>query len=247
MIVTWGRTVRRNFGVLVAVIVGIGFVLRLSAHHRHARRPISPDGFYYSLAANLFAEGEGWPNPLALAFGDGDSRREPSAGVERAPHRRIDPGFRLPVRPPGHRGARRDLDRRRRRVRRPRIGGASVGLVAAAITAVCIRTCGSTSANSTPSRWSFLLAALTIWQAYAFLDRPTTLKATALGAGARCWRIDASGADAAVRIALLPIDLHRARQSGAAIGSGGSPSEASPSRCSSRRGSSTTTCASTSR
>ncbi len=59
----------RNFGVLVAAIVGIGFVLRLSALIAMRDDAISPDGFYYSLAANLFAEGEGWPNPLALALG----------------------------------------------------------------------------------------------------------------------------------------------------------------------------------
>ena len=92
-----------------------------------------------------------------------------------------------------------------------RIGGASVGLVAAAITAVY------------PNLWiydrelhaeplAFLLAALAIWQAYTFLERPTTLKATGPGSIVRAARIDESGAGAAVRVALPARGLRRARQ-----------------------------------
>ena len=196
---------KRNFALLLAAIAASGFALRLVAIRTMRDQAISPDGFYYATAADLFADGKGWPNPLALAM---SGEFVPAANHPPAWSVLLSGGSLL--------GYRSTFDHQ---VVAILVGtatvvavgfaarcmaGARVGLIAAAIAALY------------PNIWLyerelhaeplvFLLAALVLWQAYAFLGRPTMVRA--IGLGATCALLALTRAEQVLLLVLLVVPL----------------------------------------
>jgi 4-amino-4-deoxy-L-arabinose transferase-like glycosyltransferase len=173
----------RSFARLLTAIACGGFALRLVALLAMRDDRVSPDGFYYTIAANLFADGHGWPNPLGFALTG-----------EFVPAANHPPAWSFLLAGGSVFGFRSQFEHQVIAVlvgtatvvavglAGRRMAGARVGLIAASIAALY------------PNLWIyerelhaeplvFLGAALVLWLAYAFLDRPTTAKIVGLAAG----------------------------------------------------------------